>query len=118
MFTHLHVHSQYSVLDGQASIDALVDKAMADGMPGMALTDHGNMFGIKEYFNYAAKKNGKTKGGKNVTKTKSSAKRFSNRSSDVRCMWQEIPLWTAPTSPTRGATLSCWRKTAPATITW
>ncbi len=62
MFTHLHVHSQYSVLDGQASIDALVDKAMADGMPGMALTDHGNMFGIKEYFNYAAKKNGKTKG--------------------------------------------------------
>ena len=59
MFTHLHVHSQYSVLDGQASIDALVDKAMADGMPGMALTDHGNMFGIKEYFNYANKKNGK-----------------------------------------------------------
>lgn len=62
MFTHLHVHSQYSVLDGQASINALVDKAMADGMPGIALTDHGNMFGIKEFFNYVAKKNGKTKG--------------------------------------------------------
>ena len=46
MFTHLHVHSQYSVLDGQASIDALVDKAMADGMPGMALTDHAKMFDI------------------------------------------------------------------------
>ena len=62
MFTHLHVHSQYSVLDGQASINALVDKAMADGMPGIALTDHGNMFGIKEFFNYVGKKNGKTRG--------------------------------------------------------
>ena len=60
-FVHLHVHSQYSVLDGQASIQSLVDKAMADGMPGIALTDHGNMFGIKEFFNYVKKKNGKTK---------------------------------------------------------
>ncbi|MBD5370169.1 MAG: DNA polymerase III subunit alpha [Bacteroides sp.] len=56
-FTHLHVHSQYSLLDGQASISKLVDKAMADGMPGMALTDHGNMFGIKEFYNYVNKKN-------------------------------------------------------------
>lgn len=48
-FVHLHVHSQYSVLDGQASIQALVDKAIADGMRGIALTDHGNMFGIKEF---------------------------------------------------------------------
>ncbi len=60
-FVHLHVHSQYSILDGQASISALVDKAMKDGQPGMALTDHGNMFGIKEFFNYVKKKNGKTK---------------------------------------------------------
>ena len=60
-FVHLHVHSQFSVLDGQASIPALVDKAIKDGQPGMALTDHGNMFGIKEFFNYVKKKNGKTK---------------------------------------------------------
>ena len=58
-FVHLHVHSQYSLLDGQASIPSLVDKAIADGMPGMALTDHGNMYGIKELFNYVADKNGK-----------------------------------------------------------
>ena len=51
-FVHLHVHSQYSVLDGQASIKALVDKAVANGMKGIALTDHGNMFGIKEFYNY------------------------------------------------------------------
>ena len=51
-FIHLHVHSQYSVLDGQASIKALVDKAIANGMKGIALTDHGNMFGIKEFYNY------------------------------------------------------------------
>ena len=60
-FVHLHVHSQYSILDGQASIQALVDKAQADGQPGMALTDHGNMFGIKEFYNYVKKKNGKVK---------------------------------------------------------
>ena len=57
-FVHLHVHSQYSLLDGQASISKLVDKAIADGMPGIALTDHGNMFGVKEFFNYVSKKNG------------------------------------------------------------
>lgn len=56
-FTHLHVHSQYSLLDGKATIPELVDKAIADGMRGIALTDHGNMFGIKEFFNYVAKKN-------------------------------------------------------------
>ena len=61
-FVHLHVHTQYSILDGQASIPRLVDKAMADGMKGIAVTDHGDMFGIKEFFNYVNKKNGKTNG--------------------------------------------------------
>ena len=56
-FIHLHVHSQYSILDGQAPVKALVDKAIADGMRGMALTDHGNMFGIKELHDYVNKKN-------------------------------------------------------------
>ncbi len=56
-FTHLHVHSQYSLLDGKATIKELVDKAIDDGMKGIALTDHGNMFGIKEFFNYIEKKN-------------------------------------------------------------
>ncbi len=60
-FVHLHVHTQYSVLDGQASVKALVDKALADGMPGLAITDHGNMFGIKEFFNYVNKINSKRK---------------------------------------------------------
>ncbi|HZH72866.1 MAG TPA: DNA polymerase III subunit alpha [Mariniphaga sp.] len=48
-FTHLHVHSQYSILDGAASVSALVEKAKADGMSALALTDHGTMFGIKEF---------------------------------------------------------------------
>ncbi len=56
-FTHLHVHTQYSLLDGQASIPRLVDKAIKDGMRGMAITDHGNMMGVKEFFNYVNKKN-------------------------------------------------------------
>ena len=56
-FVHLHVHTQYSLLDGQASIKRLVDKAMADGMRGIAITDHGNMFGVKEFINYVNKVN-------------------------------------------------------------
>ena len=56
-FIHLHVHTHYSILDGQASIAKLVDKAIANGMRGMAVTDHGNMFGIKEFFNYVGKVN-------------------------------------------------------------
>ena len=56
-FIHLHVHSQYSLLDGQASIQRLVDKAKGDGMKALALTDHGSMFGIKEFYNYVKKKN-------------------------------------------------------------
>ena len=48
-FVHLHVHTYYSILDGQSSIKKLVDKAIADGMRGMAITDHGDMFGIKEF---------------------------------------------------------------------
>ena len=56
-FIHLHVHSQYSLLDGQASISRLVDKAKGDGMKALALTDHGSMFGIKEFYNYVKKKN-------------------------------------------------------------
>ena len=60
-FVHLHVHSQYSLLDGMASIPKRVDKAIADGMRGMAITDHGNMMGVKELFNYTNKKNGPVK---------------------------------------------------------
>ena len=58
-FVHLHVHSYYSVLDGMSSISGLVDKAAKTGMNAIALTDHGNMFGVKEFFNYTKKKNSK-----------------------------------------------------------
>ena len=57
-FVHLHVHTYYSLLDGQASIKKLVDKAIADGMKGMAITDHGVMFGIKEFHDYCLEVNG------------------------------------------------------------
>lgn len=56
-FVHLHVHSYFSVLDGQARVDKLVDMARADGQRGLALTDHGAMFGIKEFTNYTNKIN-------------------------------------------------------------
>lgn len=60
-FVHLHVHSYFSILDGMSSISGLVDKASKSGMHAIALTDHGNMFGVKEFFNYTKKKNGKVK---------------------------------------------------------
>ena len=56
-FVHLHVHTYYSILDGQSSIQKLVDKAVKNGMRGMAVTDHGDMFGIKEFFDYCCKVN-------------------------------------------------------------
>ncbi|MDR1180929.1 MAG: DNA polymerase III subunit alpha, partial [Bacteroidales bacterium] len=58
-FTHLHVHSYYSVLDGMSTISGLIDKAVQSGMYSIALTDHGNMYGIKEFFDYAKKQKGK-----------------------------------------------------------
>ena len=60
-FVHLHVHTYYSVLDGQSKIPNLVDKAIKNGMKGMAITDHGVMFGIKEFSDYCANINKKRK---------------------------------------------------------
>ena len=54
-FTHLHVHTQYSILDGAADIPGLIEKAKADGMTALAITDHGSMFGVKEFHNIAHK---------------------------------------------------------------
>lgn len=54
-FTHLHVHTQYSILDGAANIERLVDKARESGMNALAITDHGNMYGVLKFFNQAKK---------------------------------------------------------------
>ena len=56
-FVHLHVHSHYSIYDALSSVRNLVDKAIECNMPGMALTDHGNMFGIKDFYDYVNKLN-------------------------------------------------------------
>ena len=61
MFTHLHVHSHYSILDGMSKIPQLVDKCQRTGMHSIALTDHGNMYGIKEFLDYCKKVNGAPK---------------------------------------------------------
>jgi DNA polymerase-3 subunit alpha len=69
-FSHLHVHTQYSLLDGAASIDALYKKAMKDNMPALAITDHGNMFGVFDFVNQAWKNTkivGKDEFGKDIT---------------------------------------------------
>lgn len=60
-FVHLHVHSHYSVLDGMSKVPELIEKARRCGMNALALTDHGNMYGIKEFTDEAKKVNGKIK---------------------------------------------------------
>ena len=55
-FAHLHVHTQYSILDGQSKIEDLINTAVANGQPALAITDHGNMFGVKEFLDTVAKK--------------------------------------------------------------
>ncbi|HZX63472.1 MAG TPA: DNA polymerase III subunit alpha, partial [Bacteroidales bacterium] len=57
-FVHLHVHSQFSILDGACKFPDMIEKAIADGMQGVAVTDHGNMFGIKEFHDEACKHEG------------------------------------------------------------
>ncbi|MCF0178071.1 MAG: DNA polymerase III subunit alpha, partial [Bacteroidales bacterium] len=54
-FVHLHVHTQYSILDGASSIADLFKAAEADGQTALAITDHGNMFGVKDFFKHAKK---------------------------------------------------------------
>jgi len=54
-FIHLHVHTQYSILDGLSAIPKLFDRAEELGQPAIAITDHGNMYGVKEFFKFAAK---------------------------------------------------------------
>ena len=56
-FVHLNVHSHYSINDGCASIKELVDAAIKDKMPGIAITDNGNMFGVMEFFDYVSRVN-------------------------------------------------------------
>ena len=92
-FIHLHVHTQYSLLDGQASIDALIDKAQKDGMPAIAVTDHGVMFGIKEFFNKVSKKNGKPLGAiKDYEKELKELKSKTEPTAEEKARIEEIPV--------------------------
>jgi len=55
-FTHLHCHTQYSLLDGASHIKKLINKAVEDDMPAIAITDHGNMYGVFEFVSEACSK--------------------------------------------------------------
>ena len=57
-FSHLHCHTQYSLLDGAANISSMYKKAQKDGMPAIAITDHGNMFGVFQFVAEAGKHEG------------------------------------------------------------
>lgn len=124
-FVHLHVHSQYSVLDGLSTIGGLIKKAVADGMPALALTDHGNMFGAKEFFNAVKKHNGKVKdaikkaqaaldeatrpaitmpSGLPLPLSKKKRRNISSPFLVVRCTWPRATCTTSPTPRTKDTT--------------
>ena len=90
-FVHLHVHTHFSLLDGMSKIPNLVDKAIADGMRGVAITDHGNMFGVKELFDYCNKVNkGRKKEGLEPFKPIFGCEMYVARRGDKRLMEGKI----------------------------
>jgi DNA polymerase-3 subunit alpha len=111
-FVHLHVHSQYSLLDGQASINRIVDKAMNDGMAGIALTDHGAMYGIKEFVNYVKSAKSKIQNEiKRLTKELESDS-TSNRSSAANVIAHGVAgFCRAKRSTAAAGTSLCWPRT-------
>lgn len=67
-FVHLHLHTQYSILDGLTNIKKLFARARELGMPAVAITDHGNMFGVPEFFKVADDKSNKNPDGSYIVK--------------------------------------------------
>ena len=99
-FVHLHVHTQYSILDGFSSIETLFNRAEEMGMPALAITDHGNMYGVKDFFKYA----GKHSTVKPIIGCEVYVTRITTTRSRTR-------------STTSTTTLSCWPRTSMATGT-
>ena len=67
-FVHLHVHTQYSILDGLSKIKDLFARARELGMPAVAITDHGNMYGVKEFLKWANDKSNKDDDGNYIVR--------------------------------------------------
>ncbi len=88
MFVHLHVHTEYSILDGASKISKLVDKAIGDGMPAVAITDHGSMFGVKEFFDYVKKKNGGYED--KIKALKKQVKEAEEKGEDIAALTQQL----------------------------
>lgn len=85
-FSHLHCHTQFSLLDGAASIEGMMKKAQADNMPAVAITDHGNMFGVFQFVNEANKHNIKPiVGCEFYVVADRHKKQFTKGEKDVRC---------------------------------
>ncbi|MGA1611198.1 MAG: PHP domain-containing protein, partial [Ilumatobacteraceae bacterium] len=55
-FTHLHVHTEFSMLDGASRLDELVDRAVGDGQTALGITDHGNMYGVIDFYKECTKR--------------------------------------------------------------
>jgi DNA polymerase-3 subunit alpha len=89
-FVHLHVHTEYSLLDGASKIDKLLDRASKYGMPAIAITDHGNMFGVIDFCSAARKRDIKPIVGSEMYVAKGS--RFDRKSSEKSRDYHHLTL--------------------------
>ncbi len=114
MFTHLHVHSHYSILDGMSKVPDLVNKAVGYGMPAIALTDHGNMYGIKEFLDYVKAVNGKPKAklkdAKAALEKETDPRRKEMLAVEVEQLKAKVDAYT-PFKPIVGVEAYCARRT-------
>jgi len=113
-FTHLHVHSQYSILDGMSKIPDLVEKCRRCDMNALALTDHGNMYGIKEFLDYVKKINGKPKNRVNeqkelIEKTKEKGQDTADLEAKLKALEVEAASYV-PFKPIVGVEAYCARR--------
>ena len=111
-FIHLHVHTHYSILDGQSKVANLVKKAVGDGMRGMAITDHGVMYGVKELADCCAKvnKERKAEGLEPFKPIFSSSWPKTTRDTKTLLNWYRARGWTATTT-SRARTGPTWSAT-------
>ena len=113
-FTHLHVHSHYSILDGMSKVPDLIAKCQKNGMHAMALTDHGNMFGIKDLVDTSKKVNGKCKKAVSECKEAIEKEQDPQKKAELEAQLPELEKKAAeyiPFKPIIGIEAYCARRT-------
>ena len=111
-FTHLHVHTEFSMLDGASRLDELVAAAVADGQPALGITDHGNMYGVLDFYREC-----KAQGIKPVIGTEAYMAHESRHERPRAVAESTTPAVTPTPAASSTTTSRCWPRTTSATAT-